>query len=329
MPRPPTKPRSSLGGRAGLSTGWYPDRARVRDVGAGRGRQMGRHSLTQFLSHSAWSRSLTSRRSSAARHREGFISSSAGSLARHPATALATSALASTPAALRRRPSRRDISSRRAACCPMGGDTSSLIRRRLPRWEIAHDPALRRSPGSARPALLATFTKHERAEIAASPDLGRAIHEAEPADWPGIMRRHRKAQRVALEPYRSPPPDDDGMRRQALHDLKRPPMRSQHWLTIAEDSCLVLPAASPSMWRTISCPMTRHCAALREAAAANGSLTRYGQRWADDTIRRALIAGRNDTLPPLARRFRTKGAGHEQPGKSAIRIVESGNSESR
>ena len=69
----------------------------------------------------------------------------------------------------------------------------------------------------------------------------------------------------------------------------------------------MLPAASPSTWLTVSSPRPRHCAALREAAAANGSLTRYGQRWVDSTIRRALIAGRNDALPPLARRFRTNG----------------------
>jgi hypothetical protein len=48
-------------------------------------------------------------------------------------------------------------------------------------------------------------------------------------------------------------------------------------------------------------------AALREAAAANGSLKRYGQRWVDGTIKRALIAGRNDCLPPLANRFRNQG----------------------
>ena len=49
--------------------------------------------------------------------------------------------------------SRQDISSRPAACCPMDGATSSLIRRRLPRWESAHDPDIRRSPGSSRPAV--------------------------------------------------------------------------------------------------------------------------------------------------------------------------------
>jgi hypothetical protein len=48
-------------------------------------------------------------------------------------------------------------------------------------------------------------------------------------------------------------------------------------------------------------------AALREVTAANGALGRYGRRWADGTIRRGLMAGRNDKLPPVARRFRTTG----------------------
>ena len=103
------------------------------------------------------------------------------------------------------------------------------------------------------------------------------------------------------------PPDDDGMRRQALHDLQT-----------AADALAALTDKRRGQLFGVACRLAKYvahrvlseaetCAALREAAAANGSLTRYGQHWADSTIRRALIAGRNDTLPPLARRFRTNG----------------------
>ena len=101
--------------------------------------------------------------------------------------------------------------------------------------------------------------------------------------------------------------DEDGLRQQALHDLQS-----------AANALAVLSDNRRGQLFGVACRLAKYvahhvlseaetCAALREAAAANGSLTRYGQRWADSTIRRALIAGRNDTLPPLARRFRTNG----------------------
>jgi hypothetical protein len=156
--------------------------------------------------------------------------------------------------------------------------------------------------------FLATFSKRERAEIMSSPDLLAAIRAASPADWPGIMRRHREAQRAAARTrVATALVDDDGLRQQALHDLQT-----------AADTLAALTDNRRGQLFGVACCIAKYvthnvlseaetCAALREAVAANGSLTRYGQRWADSTIRRALIAGRNDTLPPLARRFRTNG----------------------
>ena len=45
--------------------------------------------------------------------------------------------------------------------------------------------------------FLATFSKRERAEITSSPHLLAAIRAGSPAEWPGIMRQHREAQRAA------------------------------------------------------------------------------------------------------------------------------------
>jgi hypothetical protein len=156
--------------------------------------------------------------------------------------------------------------------------------------------------------FVATFSRHEHVEIARHPELMRAIHEAEPTAWAGIMAAHRQVQRMSLETRTAHlPPDDDGMRRQALDDLQ----------TAANALAALTDARRGQLFGAACClaKYVTHCflseaetfAALRDAAAANGSLTRYGQRWADSTIRRALFAGRNDTLPPLARRFRTTG----------------------
>jgi hypothetical protein len=103
------------------------------------------------------------------------------------------------------------------------------------------------------------------------------------------------------------PSDDDGMRRQALDDLQA-----------AADALAALTDTRRGQLFGAACQLAKYvahgvlseaetCTALREAAAANGSLTRYGRHWADGTIRRALVAGRNDALPTLARRFRING----------------------
>ena len=186
----------------------------------------------------------------------------------------------------------------------MNGSTPELSQT----WESAHDPAIRRPPPAPRGLLfLATFSKRERAEIASSPRLLADIRAGSPAEWPEIMRQHVEAQRAAARTPVLSAWDEGGLRQQALHDLQT-----------AADALTALADNRRGQLFGVACRLAKYVthrvlseaetfAALREAAAANGSLTRYGQRWVDSTIRRALIAGRNDTLPPLARRFRTNG----------------------
>lgn len=154
--------------------------------------------------------------------------------------------------------------------------------------------------------FLATFSKRERAEITNSPDLLAAMRAGSLAEWPGIMRLHRESQR-AVTRTRVVTMDEDGLRQQALHDLQA-----------AADALAGLTDNRRGQLFGVACRLAKYVthrvlseaetfAALLEAAAANGSLTRYGQRWVDSTVRRALIVGRNDALPPLARRFRTNG----------------------
>jgi hypothetical protein len=154
--------------------------------------------------------------------------------------------------------------------------------------------------------FLATFSKRERAEITNSPDLLAAIRAGSPAEWPGIMRQHREVRRSAAQTCVATM-DEDGQRQQALHDLQA-----------AADALAALTDNRRGQLFGVACRLAKYVshrvlseaetfAALLEAAAANGSLTRYGRRWVDNTIRRALIVGRNDALPPLARRFRKNG----------------------
>ena len=168
-------------------------------------------------------------------------------------------------------------------------------------------PIFEASPAPRGLLFLATFSKRERAEVTSSPRLLAAIQGGSPAEWPSIMRQYREAQRAARTPVATTSSDEDGLRQQALHDLQA-----------AANALAVLTDNRRGQLFGVACRLAKYvahhvlsedetCAALREAAAANGSLTRYGQRWAESTIRRALIAGRNDALPPLARRFRTNG----------------------
>jgi hypothetical protein len=122
------------------------------------------------------------------------------------------------------------------------------------------------------------------------------------------MLQHLKNQRAAAHArFAAAASDEDGLRQQGLHDLQ----------TGAKTLAALTDNRRGQLFG-VACRLAKYvahnvlsevetCTALREAAAANGSLTRYGQLWADSTIRRALVAGRNDTLPPLARRFRANG----------------------
>lgn len=149
------------------------------------------------------------------------------------------------------------------------------------------------------------FSKPERAVIKASADLHEALRDAEQADWPAILQRHQAAQREALARRTAHlPHDGEGMRAQAAHDLAEAAAKYAGRQDGRREALF-----------TTACRLARYAAndvlseavlrsALREAAAANGALAKYGARWLEDTTTRALARGRNDALPPLARRFR-------------------------
>jgi hypothetical protein len=180
-------------------------------------------------------------------------------------------------------------------------------------WTLAHLEERTINLGDAPPApsgllYLATFSRQERAEIAASPSLMDAIRGTSSAEWTAVMRLHRARQHAtALAQRADLPAYDDAIRRQAVGDLNR----------AVEALAAMADNRRGRLYGTACClakyvahhVLSEHevYAALREATAANGALRRYGRRWADGTIRRGLLAGRNDTLPPVARRFRTTG----------------------
>jgi hypothetical protein len=152
-------------------------------------------------------------------------------------------------------------------------------------------------------SIVATFSRTERRWIDGQPDLARELRNAHPQQWSGIVEQARRAVRTI---QRSTVPDDaKGMRRQALHDLSE---ATQAYAELADGRRCEL-----FRW---ACRLAKYVAhgvlqtaelrdAFQGAANQNGALPRYGQRWLDDTIARALEAGRNDDLPPLARRFRS------------------------
>lgn len=168
-------------------------------------------------------------------------------------------------------------------------------------------------PSDAPPApsgllYVATFSRQERAEIAASSYLMDAIRGSSSAEWTAVMRQHRAAQHAtALVRRAHLPADGDGMRRQAVEDLRR---ATNELATLADGRRGRLYGSACCLAKYVAHRVLSEdevYAALREATAANGALRRYGRHWAEGTIRRGLRAGRNDSLPPLARRFRSKG----------------------
>ena len=154
----------------------------------------------------------------------------------------------------------------------------------------------------------ASFGAPERAVIAASPDMRDEIRQAAPEDWHAIVERHRAAQRRVLEARLSRAPEDaEGMRAQALHDL-RDAARSYAGLTDGRRNELFTWAAKLARYVVHNVVTEGELrSALRDAATANGAIGAHGARWADGCITRALRLGENDPLPPLARRFRTSG----------------------
>ncbi len=160
------------------------------------------------------------------------------------------------------------------------------------------------APAPSELLMHATFSRSERSWIDCQPDLARELRTSHPQQWPGLVEQARRAVRTI---QRSALPDDaKGMRRQALHDLHEA-IRAYAELTDGrrcELFRLICRLAKYVANRVLQPAELRD--AFQSAADQNGALARYGQRWLDDTIARALEAGRDDDLPPLARRFRAR-----------------------
>jgi hypothetical protein len=155
----------------------------------------------------------------------------------------------------------------------------------------------------------ATFSRSEQAEIARDPDLSANIRTADPSTWAATMDAHRQAQRAALAARTAHlERDADGMRRQALHDLRA-----------AAAEYAGLSDGRRTKLFNMACKCARYVvhgvlteAEFRsewmDAARANGALAKHSARWAVITIRNAITKAAGDPLPPLARAFRTGGA---------------------
>ena len=156
----------------------------------------------------------------------------------------------------------------------------------------------------------ATFSRSERAEIARDPDLSADIRTADPSTWAARMDAHRQSQAAAIAARTAHLPlDADGMRRQALHDLRA-----------ATAEYAGLSDGRRTKLFNLACRCARYVvhgvlsenefrSAWMDAARANGALAKHGPVWAVTTIRNAINKAQGDPLPPLARAFRTEVAG--------------------
>ena len=151
--------------------------------------------------------------------------------------------------------------------------------------------------------LAATLSARDRALIAQEPDLRWEIRNSDPSEWGKHVQRYRASQRSEIPVVVTE--DASGMRRQAAHDL--------HEATTAYGA--LSDGRRNELFRQV-CLLAKYVvngvltadelrAAFLSAAELNGALARHGARWFEDTIGRGLELGRNDKLPPLARRFRS------------------------
>lgn len=151
------------------------------------------------------------------------------------------------------------------------------------------------------------FSPRELAEIKAKPHYQEALKNAQPRDWRTTFDAERKREAARVLERCRPHDDDEGIRRQALHDLH----------VVAEEYAALQDGRRNKLF-SLACRVARYVAhrvlteeelsaALINAARINGALSKHGITWARGAIQRALIKGRHDPLPPLARAFRTDG----------------------
>ena len=154
---------------------------------------------------------------------------------------------------------------------------------------------------------LMTFNARERDLIAGTPALLTQIKDAAATEWHDLLQQWRdnEAAKIAARTVASVD-DDDGMRRQALHDLQ----------TVVTEFATLKDGRRQRLF-SLACRVARYVvhdvisegefiAAFKGAASANGAMTKHGASWATQTLRSALTYSRGDKLPPLARAFRSE-----------------------
>ena len=149
---------------------------------------------------------------------------------------------------------------------------------------------------------LANLSRWERARIASDPELTAAIRAAAPSAWRATLEAHDQATRALASPRHAAA--SAPMHLQALHDLEaeRQALAS---LTNGRRAAVFRAAARLARYAANNVlPAAEIKAGLLEAWHASGAGTKHGDNYARSAIRRALDRGRNDPLPPLARRFR-------------------------
>jgi hypothetical protein len=165
--------------------------------------------------------------------------------------------------------------------------------------------------------LQASLSRAERDRISDSPQLYKAIEQAEPEDWADIAERDRAARREAAAARAAQQPlDSEGMRAQAQHDLAKAAAEYAQLTDGRRDSLF---KKTVRLARYVSNGVLTDGEvreALREAATANGALEKHRVAWFEDTITRALEYGKSEPLPPLATRFRGKRGRHAKSAGS-------------
>ena len=155
---------------------------------------------------------------------------------------------------------------------------------------------------------LASFNRRERAEVAATPELRKAISDSAPDCWRALYDEHAKAAMMARLASRPPlRADDDGpMRMQALADMQDRAARLASKIDGRKSEAYKAAAAVGKYVAAGMLSADEVIAALMDAWADCGGLKKHGPKYGLDQIRNGLQISRNDPLPPLANQYRNR-----------------------
>lgn len=148
--------------------------------------------------------------------------------------------------------------------------------------------------------FLATFNARDRQLIAETPELAD-LHKAPATDWLKLLQGWRSEQAAKLAERASMSADGNPgrMRRYALSALRNE-AQSLAERTDGRRTGLFMRACAVAKY-VVHAVLSddEFKAAFLAAANANGSIARYGQRWAMTELDRAKQTARNDQLPQL------------------------------